>query len=315
MAPGVRPALDSVHLHQHAGRGEGRVPPVEVRRHPVPAGRPRRRPRDHQRACRCTATRFRGRRPSSPRTSEDRRDRRHSPRPRAGKEWRTSRSSSRDGGVLLTVDDTADFAVTYGLTHGVSIVAAAAAEDRPAACCGRRSSTRRARSRTATTDNLSIYCVRRADLQREQLRARRPRRRPRRTGGDGDERRRPTGRGTADDPDQPQGRPLAEPAAGGSARRAVAGGAGPRRAARATASNVIPPAHRPRVVLRYGDTRDLLVSGLLDGGSGDRAAADGRRRAGREGARRRSSRTIRSGAARRGAATSWCSTRSSTTTA
>jgi hypothetical protein len=31
--------------------------------------------------------------------------------------------------------------------------------------------------------------------------------------------------------------------------------------------NVIPPAERPRVVLRYGDSRDLLVSGLLDGGS------------------------------------------------
>jgi hypothetical protein len=30
---------------------------------------------------------------------------------------------------------------------------------------------------------------------------------------------------------------------------------------------VIPPAQRPRVVLRYGDARDLLVSGLLDGGS------------------------------------------------
>jgi hypothetical protein len=30
---------------------------------------------------------------------------------------------------------------------------------------------------------------------------------------------------------------------------------------------VIPPADRPRVVLRYGDNRDLLVSGLLDGGS------------------------------------------------
>ena len=29
---------------------------------------------------------------------------------------------------------------------------------------------------------------------------------------------------------------------------------------------VIPPAMRPRVVLRYGDARDLLVSGLLDQG-------------------------------------------------
>jgi len=29
---------------------------------------------------------------------------------------------------------------------------------------------------------------------------------------------------------------------------------------------VIPPALRPRVVLRYADAKDLLVSGLLEGG-------------------------------------------------
>ena len=31
--------------------------------------------------------------------------------------------------------------------------------------------------------------------------------------------------------------------------------------------NVIPPEFRPRVVLRYADSKDLLVSGLLDGGT------------------------------------------------
>ena len=30
--------------------------------------------------------------------------------------------------------------------------------------------------------------------------------------------------------------------------------------------SIIPPAQRPRVVLRYADSRDLFVSGLLDGG-------------------------------------------------
>ncbi len=29
---------------------------------------------------------------------------------------------------------------------------------------------------------------------------------------------------------------------------------------------LIPPAQRPRVILRWGDARELLVSGLLDGG-------------------------------------------------
>ena len=54
--------------------------------------------------------------------------------------------------------------------------------------------------------------------------------------------------------------------AGGAARRAVAGGADPEEQLR-NGINVIPPAQRPRVVLRYGDARDLLVSGLLDGGA------------------------------------------------
>jgi hypothetical protein len=31
--------------------------------------------------------------------------------------------------------------------------------------------------------------------------------------------------------------------------------------------NVIPPAARPRVILRYANASDLLVSGLLDGGT------------------------------------------------
>jgi hypothetical protein len=31
--------------------------------------------------------------------------------------------------------------------------------------------------------------------------------------------------------------------------------------------NVIPPEQRPRVVLRYGDARELLISGLVDGAS------------------------------------------------
>ena len=31
--------------------------------------------------------------------------------------------------------------------------------------------------------------------------------------------------------------------------------------------NVIPPSARPRVILRYADSRDLLVSGLVENGS------------------------------------------------
>jgi hypothetical protein len=76
---------------------------------------------------------------------------------------------------------------------------------------------------------------------------------------------RATGRGTPDDPDIPQGRPPAElpeppprvepweaPVVTDDQLRNAVG--------------LIPPNQRPRVVLRYADSRDLFVSGLLDGG-------------------------------------------------
>jgi hypothetical protein len=79
------------------------------------------------------------------------------------------------------------------------------------------------------------------------------------------DRERVTGRGTADDPDTPQGRAPAEipdephgevweatPLTSEQLRNPV---------------TVIPPAARPRVVLRYANNSDLLVSGLLDNGS------------------------------------------------
>jgi hypothetical protein len=76
---------------------------------------------------------------------------------------------------------------------------------------------------------------------------------------------RPTGRGTADDPDAPQGRPGVEPPDEPTVE--------PWQATPVTDEqlrngvNVIPPAARPRVVLRYADNRDLLVSGLVEGGT------------------------------------------------
>jgi hypothetical protein len=83
-----------------------------------------------------------------------------------------------------------------------------------------------------------------------------------RGGGGGGER--PTGRGTADDADMPNGRPPVEipedlrgetweatPLTDEQLRNGV---------------NVIPPALRPRVILRYANANELLVSGLLDNG-------------------------------------------------
>ena len=83
---------------------------------------------------------------------------------------------------------------------------------------------------------------------------------------------RPTGRGTADDPDTVQGRPMYE----GSNLKPV-----PERPPtqpwqyalpteeqlRNNPPNIIPPEFRPRVVVRFDAQSTLLVSGLLDGGA------------------------------------------------
>jgi hypothetical protein len=75
---------------------------------------------------------------------------------------------------------------------------------------------------------------------------------------------RPTGRGTVDDPDFAVGRPGAEapeepaselweyPPVSDEQKR--------------NGYRVIPPATRARVILRYADSKELLISGLVEGG-------------------------------------------------
>ncbi len=78
---------------------------------------------------------------------------------------------------------------------------------------------------------------------------------------------RPTGRGTADDPDVTQGMPALDPKFQAPVRPTVQ----PWQYAQITDDqlrnplNIIPPDQRPRTILRYADQRELLVSGLLDG--------------------------------------------------
>jgi hypothetical protein len=73
---------------------------------------------------------------------------------------------------------------------------------------------------------------------------------------------RPTGRGGPDDPDVPQDRGFAEPPAVPKAK--------PWEPMPLTVEQtrnnpyVIPEQERPQVLLRYADSKDLLVSGLLD---------------------------------------------------
>jgi hypothetical protein len=163
------------------------------------------------------------------------------------------------GGLLITANDTVNFAVTFGLTPGVSVS--------PTQRLKVTGSALRSKIVDGASpilygyaDNLAIFASNPPVLNVTNI-----------IGGGGgrrggaEERERPTGRGTADDPDLPQGRAAvdlpeephaeaweAQPLTSEQYRNPV---------------NVIPPAARPRVVLRYANNNELLVSGLLDGGT------------------------------------------------
>src|SRR2546426_90868 len=165
----------------------------------------------------------------------------------------------RKGGLLITSMDTADLAVGTGFTPGVSI-----AQRQRLRIVG---SVVRSKMVDATspiaygyTDNLGIWCDNGPIINVSNILGGRG---GRRLGGD--DTNRPTGRGTADDPDVPQGRLGAEippepkvdvwqaaPITDEQLRNGI---------------NVIPPSARPRVILRYADNRDLLVSGLVENGT------------------------------------------------
>jgi hypothetical protein len=160
------------------------------------------------------------------------------------------------GGVFITVDDTANFAVNYGFTPGVTI---ARANRLKAVGDILRMRTVDAASPIAYgyADSVAMYCANGPIFNLSNI-----------AGLSGGQRRteqRVTGRGTPDDPDTVQGRPPAEIP---ESPKADIWEAVPLtdEQQRRFGGSVIPPAERPRVVLRYADSKDLFVSGLLDGG-------------------------------------------------
>jgi hypothetical protein len=164
------------------------------------------------------------------------------------------------GGLLVTSMDSADFAVTFGLTPGVSVT-----RPQKLRVVGSvvRSNLVDATSPIAYGygDKQAIYNFDGPIFNVSNiLGGRGGRRRPPDGGSD-----RPTGRGTTDEPDSPQGRPLVqvpeEPNA--EAWQALPVTDEQRR----NGIFVIPPRLRPRVIFRYGDNRDLLISGLIEGGT------------------------------------------------
>lgn len=178
---------------------------------------------------------------------------------RPGLEWtglRNLQNFVRRGGLFITANDTSEFAVQLGFGQGVSIQS-------PRNLRLPGSILRSKLVDTASpivygyNDNLAIFGSNAPIFNVSNFVGGRG---GRRGGGD-----RFTGRGTADDADTVQNRPPdqipdepkfetweAAPVTNEQLRNGI---------------NIIPPAQRPRVVLRYADARDLLVSGLLEGGN------------------------------------------------
>ncbi|HZS08866.1 MAG TPA: M14 family zinc carboxypeptidase [Blastocatellia bacterium] len=165
----------------------------------------------------------------------------------------------RRGGLLITANDTANFAVSFGFTPGIST---AAPQRLRVTGSVLRSRMVDAASPIAYgySDRLAIFCASGPIFNLSNTVGGRGGRRFTAEGGE-----RLTGRGTADDPDTPQNRPVAELPEEPKAEvwEAVPLTDEQRR----NGVTVIPPAARPRVVLRYADARELLVSGLLEAGT------------------------------------------------
>ena len=161
----------------------------------------------------------------------------------------------QQGGVFLTVNDTASFAVNYGLAPGVAV-----ARPNRLRAVGNilRTKTVDASSPIAYgyADSLAMYCANGPIFNLTNI-----------AGGSGGRPprvQRSTGRGTPDDPDTVQGRTaqeLPEPP-----KSEVWEAVPLTDEQRRNNPTVIPPHQRPRVVLRYAEMRELFVSGLLDGG-------------------------------------------------
>jgi len=168
------------------------------------------------------------------------------------------KSFVENGGVLLTVMDTAQFAASLGLEDSVSTSRGSREKIVGSVL---RADLVDAASPIAYgySDKLSVYCD---DGPVFSLTSIVGARGFRRLGGESHTR--PTGRGTLTDPDFTVGRPATElpaepeselwespPVTDEQLRNGF---------------RVIPPAARARVIFRYAENRDLLVSGLVEGG-------------------------------------------------
>jgi hypothetical protein len=163
------------------------------------------------------------------------------------------------GGVLLTAADTSGFALSIGLADGVS-VSAPQKMNIVGSVVGTRLVDAASPIAYGYDEKISAYCDNGLIFSLSSIAGSRGRRR--RLGAEMNSR--PTGRGTIDDPDFTVGRPGVEAAEEPSSETwenpAVTD------EQKINGYRVIPPGNRARVILRYADKSDLLISGLVAGG-------------------------------------------------
>jgi hypothetical protein len=166
------------------------------------------------------------------------------------------------GGVLIGVANTASFAIQFGLANGVS--SNSAGQSRVVGSLLRSRVVDEASPIAyGIIDSLAVMSDDGASFSVSNTLGGRGFRRFGEAAG------RPTGRGTVNDPDVPQGRPALDPKFEIPVRPPVEQWqvAPLQDDQLRNPLGVIPPDQRPRVVLRFTAQRDLLVSGLLQGGS------------------------------------------------
>jgi hypothetical protein len=162
------------------------------------------------------------------------------------------------GGVLLTATDTSSFAVSVGMSNGVT-VSPSQKMNIVGSVLGARLVDSTSPIAYGYSEKVAVYCDNGPIFSLSSIAGERRRRRL-----GNQSKSRPTGRGTIDDPDFAVGRVAVEAPEEPNSELWES----PEVTDEQKTNNprVIPPQNRPRVILRYADNKDLLISGLLEGG-------------------------------------------------
>jgi Zinc carboxypeptidase len=162
------------------------------------------------------------------------------------------------GGVLLTATDTSRFATEIGLATGVSTSSSQHMKI-VGSVLGARLVDAASPIAYGYDEKLSVYCDNGPIFSLSSIAGARGRRR---LGPESHTR--PTGRGSMNDPDFTVGRSGVEALEDPSWETWEAPPVTDEQ--RRNGYRVIPPANRPRVIFRYADNKELLISGLVEGG-------------------------------------------------